>query len=163
MPRINTPSSGHVGPVGTPVAFLPYTNAENRYLTVLRAAMDIIGSRIKGHASCNAAFQALPGGRSFADVWNDNAIWINYDPDSTPGYYGAAVMNGNDITISKYAFLMGHWTVVSTLIHEFAHINGAGGHDSSAEDTLKKCLLKDLHNPHIIGRLLNPPNNKRVA
>jgi len=162
MPSINTTASGHPSPVNTRRQYLPYSSAEDRYLVTLRMAMDIINSRIRGHAPCNAAFRALPGGRSFADVWNDNSVWINYDPDSNPGYFGARV--GNDVTISKYAYLMGHWTVVATLVHEFAHVNGApGGNSTQAEDTLRRCLLHQLHDPAVLGRLFNPMNNQSIG
>ena len=162
MPSINTTGSGHAGPVGVGANFLPYTNAEGRYLSVLQAAMNVINSRIVGHAPCNTAFRALPRGRSFSDVWHDNSVWINYDPDLVPGYFGARF--GNDITIAKHAFVMGHWTVVSTLVHELAHVNGApGGNSRQAEDTLKRCLLHQLHDPTILGRLFNPMNNRRIC
>ncbi|MCL2589992.1 MAG: hypothetical protein FWD67_03700 [Betaproteobacteria bacterium] len=161
MPSINTSSSGHAGPINTMRIFLPYSTAEAGYLATLRRAMDVINSRIKGHAPCNAAFQALPGGRSFADVWNDSSIWISYSSDATPGYY--STRNGQDITISKYAFTMGHWTVVASLLHELAHVNGAPGNDTQAEDTLKKCLLNNLHDPNVIGRILGPMNNQRIC
>jgi len=162
MPRINTAGSGHTGPANARRLYLPYSDAEARYLSTLRTAMGIIDSRIKGHAPCNAAFRALPGGRSFADVWNDNSVWINYSSDATPGYYGSR--NGNDITISVYTFSKGHWTVAAVLVHELAHVNGApGGNSRQAEDTLKKCLLKDLHDPTVLGRLFNPMNNQDIG
>ncbi|MCL1824837.1 MAG: hypothetical protein FWG26_02670 [Betaproteobacteria bacterium] len=161
MPNINTTSSGHPSPVNTRRKYLPYSSAESEYLRALQMAIDIINSRIKGHVPCNNAFKALPKGRSFLDVWNDISVWINYDPDFIPGYFGARV--GNNITISKYAFLQGHWAVVATLVHELAHVNGAGGWDTQAEDTLKDCLLKNLHDPSVIGRVFNPMNNQRIG
>jgi len=158
MPRINTSSSGHAGPVKVVTRkYFPYTNAESHNLALLRRAMNIIDTRIKGHAPCDVAFKALPGGRSFADIWSDTSIWINYDPDHRPGYYGASFIK--DVTIAKYAFSKGYWVVAATLIHELAHVNGAGIHDTKAEDTLKACLLKDLYDPKVIGELLCPANN----
>jgi hypothetical protein len=83
MPRINTPASGHAGPA--PVAgvqWLPFTN--HTYLLRLQHAVGIIDARVKGYAPCNAAFSALPGGRTFAQVWADPNVWISSTPATWP-------------------------------------------------------------------------------
>lgn len=152
MPKINTPRSRHRGPrASASYSFLPYTNDE--YLRTLKRAMDIIAARIKDDQGCNAAFEELPGGKSFADIWKDPDVWINYDPSNKAGKFGARRRGTKEITICKYALRMGRWTVAATLVHELAHVNGAPGDDSQAEDTLKKCLLKELHDPNIIGQV----------
>ncbi|HKO49135.1 MAG TPA: hypothetical protein VJV79_15490 [Polyangiaceae bacterium] len=48
---------------------------------------------------------------------------------------------------------MGQWTLAATLIHELAHVNGASGHDAAAERSLLPCLMGNLYDPHIIGRV----------
>ncbi len=106
-------------------------------------------------------FQSLDGGRTFAEVWNDPHVWINYDPENRQGKYGAHRRGTKEIAISKYALRMGRWTVAATLVHELAHVNGAPGNNSQAEDTLKTCLLKGLHDPTIIGRVADA--SKRAA
>ncbi|MDR1423821.1 MAG: hypothetical protein LBI92_04340 [Azoarcus sp.] len=162
MPNINTPSSGHVGPsANMHRQWLPYTAADSSDLAMLNVAMNIINTRIKGHSPCNAAFQALPGGRTFADIWNDSSVWISYNPVWRHGYFGST--SGKDITIAKYAFSMGHWTIAATLVHELAHVNGAPGHNTQAEDTLKACLLRDLYDPSVIGSLTGPFNDPHMA
>lgn len=62
-------------------------------------------------------------------------------------------MGTKNITISAYALRMGRWTVATTIIHELAHVNGAGSADSAAEDVLLSCMLRGLHDPAIIGEL----------
>ena len=156
MPRINSTASKHNGPAGTAGwKWNPYTVDEKIQRATLNRAMRIISARIKGYKPCNSAFKALPGGRTFAAIWNDPNIWISYDPGYQVGKYGAARRAGSkEITISKYAFRGGdHWTVAATLIHELAHANGAPGNDTQAEDTLKSCLLKELHDPRVIGKV----------
>jgi hypothetical protein len=148
MPQIQKPGSGHAGPAAVAGwQWLPFTDAA--YLKAVNSAFNIINTRIKGHAPCNQAFQALPGGRTFAAIWSDPAVWVSYDPGGQAGRFGATL--GNEVTISRYACRMGHWTLVATLVHELAHVDGAGGGNADAEDTLKKCLMGAHYDPHIIG------------
>ena len=151
MQNINLPGSGHVGPpVSVNYQYLPYTNTS--YLHTLREAMSIIDTRIKDHQPCNDSFKALPGGRSFADIWADNSIWINFDPSLQEKNFAATRIATNDITLTAYTLSMGRWTVVATLVHELAHIGGAPGYPSTqAEDTLLKCNLPRMHDPLILG------------
>jgi hypothetical protein len=153
VPKINEPGSGHKGPpASTNWSYLPYSN--KAHLATLKAAIKIIDNRIKLHGPCDAAFKSLPGGRTFNQVWSDASVWINYDPSGTKGKYGATRRGTKNITISAFALRMGKWTVAATLVHELAHVNGAGGADTKAEDTLRSCLLGLLHDPTIIGDLM---------
>ena len=130
------------------------------YVNRLRKAFGIINAKLSSYASCDAAFRALPGGRSFAQVWADPSVWISYDPGKAAGRFGATM--GNEVAISDYTCRMGEWTMVATLIHELAHVNGAGaGHD--AEGTLEKCLMKAHHDPHIMGQVIRQPRNSLLA
>jgi hypothetical protein len=153
MPSINIPGSGHTGPAMTAGwQWLPYTNAG--WLTTLRRAIHIIDSRIKGNQPCNAAFRALPSGRTFAQVWADPTIWISFDPDRTGKYGVTDRVGGKEISITEYSLMMGAWTVAATLIHELAHVNGApGGASHAAEATLSRCLLHKLEDKTILGKL----------
>jgi hypothetical protein len=161
MPSINTPASGHVGPVAFVGghSYLSYTDAA--YLATLKSAIAIINNRIKSYKPCNDAFKALPGGKTLAGLWADATIWINFDPSKVVKDFGAT--RGKDITITAYSLRMGRWTVAATLVHEMAHVNGAGGGDAKAEDTLLKCLLHGLHDPGIIGQLLKPNPARYIA
>jgi hypothetical protein len=122
MPSINTPASKHAGPAATMGwQWLPYTTAT--MLAALRRAIHIIDVRIKGSKPCNAAFKALPSGRTFAQVWSDPSIWINCDPDRIGHRFGVTHSLGgtHNISITQYALSMGEWTTAATLIHELAH------------------------------------------
>lgn len=160
MPQINTPSTGHAGPAPIPGGhtYLPYTDAA--HLATLQRAIAIITTKIKGDSKCDLAFKSLPGKRTFAQVWADNSIWINFDPTRASGDFGAA--RGREITITAFALSMGHWTVAATLVHELAHVNGAPGTTRAAEATLKSCLLGKLENPNIIGKLIDRSNSRLV-
>jgi hypothetical protein len=160
MAQINTPASGHAGPAPLPGGhqYLTYTDAG--FLNTLRRAIHIIETRINGHRPCDRAFQALPGGRSFAQVWTDNAVWINFDPIRRQGDFGAR--RGNDITITAFSLAMGRWTTAATLVHELAHVNGAPGDTHAAEGTLRHCLLGGLEDPTIIGALTGRSNSVLV-
>jgi hypothetical protein len=150
MPNINVPESGHASPrPRRGYQWLPFT--DRQYLVEVQRAFNIINARIKGYAPCNAVFQALPRGRSFADLWNDPNVWVSYDPDGRPTKFGGT--KGNEITLSQYACRMGHWTIVATLVHELAHVGGAGGRNRDAESTLKACLMQAHFNPYVIGRI----------
>jgi hypothetical protein len=133
MPSINTPESGHVVPgvfrasgSRKEFQFLPFTDPYQ--LQILRAAFSVIGGRIRGHEPCNEAFRALPGRRSFADLWADPSIWISFDPDTTPGFYGGkAIGYPPNITITAHTLAKGR--------------------------LLRACLLKELFDPNIVGAL----------
>lgn len=90
--------------------------------------------------TADAYFTSLPGGRSLTSLLADNSIWVNYNgvmPD-----FGQAAIGGNDIAVGKSAVRIGHWTILATLIHELAHINGAPGRPSkAAERALVECGL----------------------
>lgn len=87
-------------------------------------------------ASANIYFRSLPSGRSLTALLNDRTIWINYDPTATE--FGAqSVAHPHEIAVGPSAFRIGRWTVLATLIHELAHVNGApGGGDQRAEQAL---------------------------
>jgi hypothetical protein len=123
--------------------------------------MSIIDTRIRPHAACNAAFSALPGGRTFAQVWADPTVWISYDPGSDQGRYGATL--GKEIAISQFTCRMGIWVMVATLLHELAHVNGASGATHDAEGTQGKCLMRAHEDPLIIGQLMSSPRNPVLA
>jgi hypothetical protein len=153
LPQINIPSSGHTGPAAIAGwQWLPYTDAD--YLKTLKEAITIINDRINGNQPCDNAFRALPGGRTFAQVWSDNAIWISYDPKNDGHNYGVTnAVNGKEISITQFSLRMGRWTTAATLIHELAHTNGAPGTTHLAEGTLRHCLLRGLEDPSIIGAI----------
>jgi hypothetical protein len=159
MPTINLPAARHVGPAPPGGhKYLPYTDAG--FLTTLHSAISIIDSRIKDSKPCNAAFKALPGGRTFAQVWADATVWLNFDPRRIQDDFGATI--GKDITITAFSLAMGRWTVAATLVHEMAHVDGASGNDHRAEATLRSCLLQGLEDPAIIGALIRS-SRTRIA
>lgn len=163
MPRINTEGCGHAGPA--PVAgwsWLPYTPA--RHLHTIRDAFHIIATRVVESKACDVAYRALPGGRSFAQVWADQNIWISYDPKNDGHNFGVTIrVGGGEVSISEYALRMGRWTVAATLIHELAHTNGADGISHDAEGTLRHCLLPGLEDPTIMGMLKRNPSATPLA
>jgi hypothetical protein len=156
MPQLNIPGAGHAGPAAVAGwQWLPFANA--MYRDSVRRAIRIINTRVNGHRPCDVAFQALPGGRTFADVWADPSIWISYDPGIQANRFGATL--GTEITLTQYSCRMGHWTIVATLIHELAHVNGADGASHDAEGVLMHCLMQGHHNPAIMGQLRDTPRD----
>lgn len=160
MPKLNIPGSGHAGPAAVAGwQWLPVPTATHR--ARLQTTVNIINTRVKGYAQCNAAFRKLPGGRTFTQVWTDPAVWLSYDPGSAAGRFGATL--GNEVTLSQYAFRMGHWTLVATIIHELAHVDGADGVSHDAEATLQQCLMGAHHDAAIIGQILAAPRPSMLA
>ena len=154
MPHINEQGSGHTGPAPLPNGhqYLPYPATPPIFLQTLKQAIRIIDTKIKGYKPCNDAFKALPGGRTLAQIWSDTAVWINFDPSTTHGDYGAT--RGNNVTITAFTLRKGVWPTTATLVHELAHVGGAPGTNHDAEGTLRRCLLKNLEDPNIIGELI---------
>jgi hypothetical protein len=151
MPRIFEPGSG--GRVRfTSVddsRFWEYANKES--LAILKKAFWIIKTNVRGLRPCNDCFARLPGGRTFTEVWDDNSVWINHEPRADVDFFGATIRTSLIVTVSQRAFNMGTWFVVSTLVHELAHINGATGSTSDAEDTLPPCGLKGGYRASAFG------------
>ncbi len=86
----------------------------------------------------NTYFRTLPGGRSLSDLLNDGSLWVNYDPVMLE--FGRTNNVHREMAIGIPAFRIGRWTVLATLVHELAHINGApGGNDRRAEEAVLAC------------------------
>ena len=151
MATIHTPASGHVAPLPTEGwQWLPYSDAKKRL--VVERALFILRNNVRGMRPCNDCFRRLPGGRSFDEILDDPDVYISYDPGNIEGRYGVTRFAGSkEVSISQWTIRMGRWLVASTLVHEFAHVNGAPGTTTDAEDTLICCGLSGHHNPTIIG------------
>ncbi len=153
MPNIHTTKSSYKAPSSVQGwSWLPYSSP-SPYLQTLSAAISLIDDNIKKSKSCNEAFKKLPSGREFSEIWNDSSIWISLDPSNMKDKYGAT-LSSKHITLTAYTLKMGKWTTAATLMHELAHVGGALGTGTDAEDILLKCLLRGLHNPNIIGQLI---------
>ncbi|RYH11854.1 hypothetical protein [Tropicimonas sp. IMCC6043] len=90
----------------------------------------------------NPYFAGLPGGRTLQQLLDDNTIWINYH--ATLADWGQTNhAGGKEMAISVTAFRVSKWSVLATLIHELAHVNGVRGAVSpqAAEDALIPCGL----------------------
>jgi hypothetical protein len=92
--------------------------------------------------SADKYFGSLPFGRSLTQILADRTIWINYAPTLTNLWGAEDKRTHKEIAITPPSYLWGRWTVLATLIHELAHINGAPGTRSrAAEDALLHCGL----------------------
>jgi hypothetical protein len=120
--------------------------------------------------TCNATFKSLSKGRTFAQIWNDPDILINFWPGTNHSLLGTAA-EANDaqtgklnklITISERAFRKSNpvLVVAGTLVHELAHHAGASDSTSDAEDTLDDCGFSDISQPGLIGQLM--PHDMRI-
>jgi hypothetical protein len=146
MVKIHVPGDGYNAPLPDAVAtFDPYT--DNKKKKVVEDALFILRNNVKGMVSCNERFEKLPNGRTFDDILADDTIHISYDPS----HKWCANTCGNDITINEYTISRGRWLVAATLVHKFAHINGAPATDHRAEATLPPCGMggKGLYDPTI--------------
>ena len=149
--KINDASAAHVAPVPNGTAeWRRYDNSLAIQRGLLVIAISFIQVFIQGRQSCDDKFKTLPGGRSFSDIMNDDSVWISYCPD--PGTYGYTnAVGGKDITICQQAFSAGVQTVMGTLIHEMAHVNGADAATHAAESTLPPCFMSSVYDATIVG------------
>jgi hypothetical protein len=129
------------------VRFWPYD--EGRTLTELKRAVAILKNNVyRKNVACNRYFSKL--GRSFDSIFEDDSIWINWDPRLHAGFDGftSSTRPKNEITICERAFRRNVWFICAVLVHEFAHIAGAPGRPShAAEQSLLHCGLSALFNP----------------
>jgi hypothetical protein len=96
----------------------------------------------KNIASADVYYRTLPGGRSLTDLLADSSIWINYHATSIE----MALTNfagGKEIAICNPSFRIGRWTVLASLVHELAHVNGVRGRvdPKGAERAVLECGL----------------------
>lgn len=146
MAKIHVPGDGYNAPPPDSVAtYNPYTDEAKK--KVVEDALFILRNNVKGSRPCNDCFQKLPNGRTFDDILDDNSVYICYDPSDK---YCANTL-GNNITINEYTIKVGKWLVAASLVHEFAHINGAPVTDHQAEGTLSCCGFAALEDPSIVG------------
>jgi hypothetical protein len=73
--------------------------------------------------SADVYFRTLPNGRSLTELLADGDIWINFVVGSNDLGVTNAV-SGKEIGIGARSFRIGRWTVLATLVHELAHVNG---------------------------------------
>jgi hypothetical protein len=114
----------------------PFTDATQ--IEAVRAALRILRDKVATIPTCDEYFRGLPGGRTFAEVLDDPYVWISYDPSGPDD----AETVGKHVAISKHVLAIGRWAVATTLVHEFAHVNGASDVNGQAEKALAHCGLK---------------------
>jgi hypothetical protein len=89
--------------------------------------------------AANKYFKTLPLGRSLTDLLNDGSIWLNHDP-TDPDWGATSIPHPTEVSINPLSFRWGRWSVLATLVHELAHVNGApGGNDKRAEEAVLHC------------------------
>ena len=153
MPQINLASGSHGN-----LTLYPGTSDEARFwpypdnspqLKVLKHAFHIIKHNIyKKNNACNAYFRKLASGRSFDDVWNDSRVWVSYEDRTGLGWDGQTnAVGGTEITLGEDAFRQRNiWYLTAVLVHELAHVGGAGVAPSkAASEALKSCGLAALY------------------
>ncbi len=130
----------NIGDHTSPVAnFIPIPN---RHRTSMRWARTKARWIARNKPSADVYFRTLPGGRSLTALLADGSIWVNYHATSTAfGLTNHA--GGTEMAISESAFRIGRWTVLATMIHELAHVNGVRGAISplAAERAVLECGL----------------------
>jgi hypothetical protein len=123
------------------VQFNPYLHKRQIYL--VKKAIQMINNVSRGNFFCNLAFQTLnEEKRSFDDVFNDDEVWISL----VKGGAGTAGLSfKKDIGITEFGFSMAEIRpdptrhVASIIVHEMAHVNGAGDNPDKAEWLLFPC------------------------
>ncbi|MDA1015771.1 MAG: hypothetical protein O3A00_15120 [Planctomycetota bacterium] len=119
-----------------------YVTVPNSFRDMTRWARTKALSIAKNMPSADVYFRALPNGHSLTTLLADRSIWINYGPSLTVlGETNFA--GGKEIAIAPSSYRIGRWTVLATLIHELAHVDGVRGSVSprAAEDALLACGL----------------------
>lgn len=111
-----------------------HTSSEPGYITVPEGSKrDMVRwSRTKARwiaaniATADPYYRGLPGGKSLTELLADSSIWINYH--ATMVALGETnFAGGKEIAIGNASFRVGRWTVLATLVHELAHVNGVRG------------------------------------
>jgi hypothetical protein len=161
MPTTHVDGDGHVSP--SPLAdgtrWDAYPNKDTSITRTLKQALFILKHNIRGMKPCNKCFSALPGGRTFDDVFDDPNVFISFDP-SGPNSGRTDAVGGKEITIGASEFGRGRWSVAATLVHELAHVNGASATTADAENTLRCCGLSDHFRPGAVGAIASDSGSR---
>jgi hypothetical protein len=94
-----------------------------------------------GNPRADTYFRRLPRGRTLTALLADRSIWINYAYVLPGNAFGMGEEGGKELAISELSCRMGRWSLLATLIHELAHLNGVPGTGHAAEDALLACGL----------------------
>ncbi|MCX2722474.1 hypothetical protein [Roseibium salinum] len=117
-----------------------YITVPAQYRWMFRWSRTKARSIARNIPSANTYFATLPGGRTLTSLLGDNTIWINYN--ATFNYYGETnAVGGKEMAVGNKAIRIGKWTVLATIIHELAHVNGADGTTDAAERAILACRL----------------------
>ena len=106
-------------------------------LDMTRWARTKARSIAKNHLPADLYFKSLPNGKSLTELLDDGSIWVNFDPSLAD--WGQTNFAGvKEIAIGPQAYRIGRWSVLATLIHELAHVDGVRGAllPLAAEETL---------------------------
>ena len=121
-----------------------------------------IENKIINHPPCNHCFQTLRHGKTLKEIWNSGKVMLNFIENAEDGLLGLTrgnitSPNGADIGISAEGLKRGKMYVIATIIHELAHVGGAPGNttpaNNEAESVLKCCLLSPYFDPNIFGSI----------
>lgn len=93
-------------------------------------------------STANTYYRGLPGGKSLTELLADSTIWVNYHPTMVD-FGETNFAGGKEVAISVTSFRIGRWTVLATLVHELAHVNGVRGsvQPQAAERAVLACGL----------------------
>lgn len=128
----------NVGDHNSPhLGFLPIPARHRPEVRWARERAQVIARTIP---EANTYFRSLSGGRSLTQLLADGGIWINYHT-SLDTYGFQSTLFTKETAIAEYACRRGRWTVLATLIHELAHVNGADGLGHDAERAVLICGL----------------------
>lgn len=166
MPKINIASTGHGGKVehyagGLTIQYNVYpqtTTKEKSRIDKVKKAVHIIDGldrKIHLNGPCNKYFKKLPKNRSFNSVWRDPSIFIDFSPSTTSGFFGATHSSLKDVTLTAWCIDANNiWMIAATIVHEFAHVDGApGGTSHAAEKANDMCGFKPQYDPTIVGSI----------
>jgi hypothetical protein len=104
---------------GVPFAQIPKGLVPQVRWAVTKAVW--IAHRVK---TANMYYASLPRGRTLTSLIHDKSIWINYDPGTGDDGY---TFHNSDLWLGPKPFRIGRWSVLASILHELAHIGGAGG------------------------------------
>jgi len=118
-----------------------FISIPNKHRSTMRWARTRARWVAKNKPAADVYYRTLSGGKSLTNLLADGSIWVNYH--ATKNDYGyQSVAHPKEIAISNLAYRIGRWTVLATLVHELAHVNGApGGASKDAERAVLACGL----------------------
>ena len=117
------------------------------YIGIAQTAMRLVEQTAVGNRACNDFFARMPGGKTFAELWQATGperIQISFSPGPSGTWRAAtyAFTAPYEWTITEITVKLGPASVASAMVHEATRSNGVGADVKTAYGAERACGMR---------------------